>query len=174
LISVDTDAIADRVSKKLPRIDSVDVVRRWPHSIELRVTERKPVLLIEKDAKFIEVDDAGVRFATVDKAPRGVPLLELTVNRSPAGKRFPVSRLVREAVVVHRALPAAVAGEARIVRVGSYDSISVELRGGRTVMWGSGEDGAAKSRALTALMKAVPGAGYFDVSAPTAPAASGS
>ena len=41
-------------------------------------------------------------------------------------------------------------------------------------MWGSGEDGPAKARALTALMKASPKAGHFDVSAPTAPAASGS
>ncbi|HET6857167.1 MAG TPA: FtsQ-type POTRA domain-containing protein, partial [Streptomyces sp.] len=45
LISVDTDAIEDRLRRKLPRIDSVDVVRSWPHGIGLKVTERKPVLL---------------------------------------------------------------------------------------------------------------------------------
>jgi len=58
--------------------------------------------------------------------------------------------------------------------VGSYDGITVELSGGRDVMWGSEEDGSLKASVLTALMKARPGAAHFDVSAPTAPAASGS
>lgn len=174
LISVDTDGIEARVRQKLPRIDSVEAVRSWPHGITLNVVERKPALLIEKGAKFIEVDAGGVRFATVENAPKGVPLLELTVTQSPAQQRFTSTRLVREAVAIRRALPGKVAADTRTLHVRSYDSISLELSGGRTVMWGSSEDGAAKARALTALMKAVPKADHFDVSAPTAPAASGS
>ncbi|MFB6982247.1 cell division protein FtsQ/DivIB [Streptomyces scopuliridis] len=174
LISVDTDAIETRLLRKLPRIDSVEVVRSWPNGIGLKVIERKPALLLEKGAKFIEVDAGGVRFATVEKAPRDVPLLELAVDRSAGTQRFGTERLMREAVRVRAEVPEKVAGDIRVVRVRSYDSISLELTGGRTVMWGSGEDGTAKARALTALMKAVPRAGHFDVSAPTAPAASGS
>ncbi|MFE2036519.1 cell division protein FtsQ/DivIB [Streptomyces scopuliridis] len=174
LISVDTDGIEARLRRKLPRIDSVEVVRSWPNGIGLKVIERKPALLIEKGAKFIEVDAGGVRFATVEKAPKGVPLLELTVDQSAGTQRFGTERLMREAVRVRAELPENVAGDIRVVRVRSYDSISLELTGGRTVMWGSGEDGTAKARALTALMKAVPKAGHFDVSAPTAPAVSGS
>ena len=90
LISVNTDAIADRMRQKLRRIDSVDVIRagRTDRSEGHRT---QAGLLIEKGANFIEVDGGGVRFATVDKAPRGVPLLELDGNRSPAGRRFPMS-----------------------------------------------------------------------------------
>ncbi|MFJ2672317.1 cell division protein FtsQ/DivIB [Streptomyces sp. NPDC088551] len=174
LISVDTDGIEARLRRKLPRIDSVEVIRSWPNGIGLKVIERKPALLLEKGAKFIEVDAGGVLFATVEKAPKDVPLLELTVDRSAGTQRFGTERLMREAVRVRAELPEKVAGDIRVVRVRSYDSISLELTGGRTVMWGSGEDGTAKARALTALMKAVPKAGHFDVSAPTAPAASGS
>ncbi|MFF3752111.1 cell division protein FtsQ/DivIB [Streptomyces sp. NPDC002018] len=174
LISVDTDGIEARLRRKLPRIDSVEVARSWPHGIRLKVIERKPVLLIEEGRKFIEVDRSGVRFAEVEKAPPGVARLELTVDRSTAPRRFGTDRLVLEAVRVRSELPGKVAGDTRRVRVRSYDSISLGLTGGRTVMWGSAEDGAAKARALTALMKAAPEAGYFDVSAPTAPAASGS
>ncbi|MFE2019523.1 cell division protein FtsQ/DivIB [Streptomyces sp. NPDC059499] len=172
LISVDTDAMADRLRQKLPRIDSVDVVRSWPHGIGLKVTERKPVLLVEKGAKFIEVDAKGVRFATVDEAPRHVPLLELESDRSPSLRRFGSDRLLREAVRVAGGLPAHLAGETKAVRISSYDSVVLELTRGRTVMWGSGEEGPVKARVLTALMKAAPKAGHFDVSAPTAPAAS--
>ncbi|WP_411085552.1 cell division protein FtsQ/DivIB [Streptomyces sp. 061-3] len=174
MVSVDTDAIADRLRQKLPRIDSVDVVRSWPHGIGLKVTERKPVLLMKKDTKFIEVDVKGVRFATVDRAPKRVPLLELTPDQSASLRRFGSGRLVREAVRVAGELPGAVAKDTRVVRVTSYDSISLELTGDRTVIWGSGEEGPVKARVLTALMKAAPKAGHFDVSAPTAPAVSGS
>lgn len=174
LISVDTDAIEARLRHNLPRIDAVDVVRSWPHRIGIEVTERKPVLLIEKGAKFIEVDAKAVRFATVDKAPKGVPLLELAVDRSPSLRRFGPDRLLAEAVRVRGELPGKVAADTRAVTVRSYDFISLELSGDRTVVWGSGEDGQAKARALTALMKAEPTARHFDVSAPTAAAASGS
>ncbi|MET9736243.1 FtsQ-type POTRA domain-containing protein [Streptomyces sp. NPDC006458] len=178
LVSVDTAAIEARLRRELPRVDSVEAVRSWPNGISLKVVERTPVLLVENGGKFIEVDDEGVRFATVSKAPKDVPVLELTVSRSTSAaaslRRFDERRLTREAVRVARALPDAVARDARVVEVRSYDAISVELRGGRTVAWGSSEKGHAKARTLSALMKATPGARHFDVSVPTAPASSGS
>ncbi|MFD8007212.1 cell division protein FtsQ/DivIB [Streptomyces mirabilis] len=177
LISIDTDAVEARLRRKLPRIDSVDVVRSWPHGIGLKVTERTPVLILKNTGnggKYIEVDAKGVRFATVSAAPRGVPTLELAVSKPAVLRRFPVDRLVREAVGVAGDIPAAVRRDTRIVKVRSYDSISLELSGGRSVEWGSGEKGRAKARTLTALMKAAPGARHFDVSAPIAPASSGS
>jgi cell division protein FtsQ len=171
MISVDSGAVEDRLRQALPRIDTIDVVRSCPHGIGLKVTERKPVLLIEKGAKFIEVDRQGVRFATVAKAPGGVPRLELTAQRSPSLRRFGEQRLLDEAVRVTGELAPAQARNLTTVKVTSFDSITLELTRGRSVFWGSGEDNAAKSRALLALMKAVPDARHFDVSAPSAPAA---
>ncbi|GGV15602.1 cell division protein FtsQ [Streptomyces griseoflavus] len=178
LISVDTGAIEARIAKALPRIDTIDVVRTWPHEITLKVTERTPVLLVHKEGKFIEVDDEGVRFATVSKAVKGVPELKWeTPGRGSASaslRRFGEDRLVRAAVRVAGALPDPVAGATRSVKVRSYDDISLELADGRTVDWGSSEKGAEKGRTLGALMKAEPRARHFDVSVPTAPASSGS
>ncbi|MET8243487.1 FtsQ-type POTRA domain-containing protein [Streptomyces sp. NPDC005202] len=178
LISVDTDAIAARLRHELPRIDSVDVVRSWPHGIGLKVVERTPVLVEKKGGNFIEVDDAGVRFAVVSRAPKGVPVLELSLSRASSAaaslRRFGESRLVREAVTVAGRIPAEVARETRVVKVRTYDDISLELNDGRTVAWGSSEKSGEKARTLTALMKAARGARHFDVSVPTAPASSGS
>ncbi|MGW6691668.1 cell division protein FtsQ/DivIB [Streptomyces sp. NPDC054961] len=174
MVSVDTDEIEARLRGRLPRIDSVDVVRAWPHGIGLKVTERKPVLLIKKDAGFEEVDASGVRFDTVATAPGGVPVLELSADRSPSGRRFDEERLLHEAVGIAGGLPEAIRKETVRVTVGSYDSVVLELTRGRTVAWGSGEQGDAKGRALTALLKASPKADRFDVSVPTAPAVSGS
>ncbi len=177
LISVDTGGIEARLRAKLPRIHTVDVVRSWPHGIGLKVVERTPVLIVQKGGKFVEVDDEGVRFATVSRAPKSVPALELRLARGSAAaslRRFGEARLVREAVRVADAVPAAVARETATVEVRSYDDILLLLSGGRTVAWGSSERGALKARTLTALMKAAPDARHFDVSVPTAPASSGS
>lgn len=178
LVSVDTGAIEKRAAEKLPRIDTIDVIRSWPDEIELNVTERTPVLLVHQGGKFVEVDDDGVRFATVDKAPKGVPALELDISRTGSAaashRRFGEDRLVREAVRVAGAVPESLIPDTRSVKVRSYDDISLELTDGRTVDWGSSEKGKRKGRALTALMKAEPGARHFDVSVPSAPASSGS
>ncbi|MFE5398470.1 cell division protein FtsQ [Streptomyces sp. NPDC056568] len=178
LVSVDTEAIEARLRKELPRIDEIEAERSWPHGIELKVKERTPVLVVEKGRKFVEVDAEGVRYATVSRAPKGVPELQLKPARSGSAaaslRRFDEDRLVVEAVRAAGRLPDAVARDARVVKVLSYDDISVELSGGRTVAWGSGEQGARKAGALTALMKAAPRARHFDVSVPTAPASSGS
>ncbi|MCX2179331.1 FtsQ-type POTRA domain-containing protein [Streptomyces sp. SKN60] len=172
LVSVDTDAIAARLRAELPRIDSVDVVRSWPHGIGLKVTERRPVLLLENGGKFDEVDAGAVRFATVTTPPRGVPRLVIDAAASPSLRRFDTERLLTAAVGVTGELPEKIAQDVRVVRITSFDSITLELGKGRSVFWGSGEDGPVKARVLTALMKATPKAGHFDVSAPTAPASS--
>lgn len=174
LISVDTGAIETRLRQKLPRVDTVEVTRSWPHTIALHVSERRPVLVMKKGAKFDEVDAKGVRFATVAQPPAGIAQLELTASQSPSVRRFGAARLVLEAVRVTGELPPAVAKETRSVRVSSYDSVTLELAGGRSVLWGSEEEGELKGRTLSALMKARPKSVHFDVSAPTAPAVSGS
>ncbi|MFK4110084.1 cell division protein FtsQ/DivIB [Streptomyces sp. NPDC002176] len=178
LASVDTDAVQARLRGKLRRIDTVEVARSWPHGITLKVTERVPVLLAREKGAFTEIDREGVPFATVGKAPRGVPMLELAASRKGSGaaslRRFGTGRLVREAVRVAGSLPPAVARDTGTVKVASFDAITLELGNGRTVAWGSGEQGRAKARALTALMKAAPDARHFDVTVPTAPASAGS
>ncbi|MFH8569656.1 cell division protein FtsQ/DivIB [Streptomyces sp. NPDC017993] len=174
LATVDTDEMAARLRARLPRIRTVEIVRSWPHTIGLKVTERKPELLMRSGGKFVEVDVEGVRFATVGTAPRHVPLLEMAASDSPSLHRFGIDRLRRAAVGIARALPEAVRKDVRQIRVQSYDSITLELAGDRTVAWGSGEQGARKAKVLTALLKAAGDARHFDVSVPSAPAASGS
>lgn len=174
LLSVDTGAVRRRLLAALPRIDQVAVTRRWPHTISVKVTERTPSAVLKGNGKYTEVDREGVRFATVDHAPRGVPLVQLVPVQSASLRHFGTKGLLRAAIVVAGDLPDSLRGRATAIRVRSYDGITVELSGGRDVMWGSQEDGPRKAAVLTALMKAEPRATHFDVSAPTAPAASGS
>ncbi|NUS13241.1 MAG: FtsQ-type POTRA domain-containing protein [Streptomyces sp.] len=174
LVSVDTGAVRERLLKALPRLKDARVHRSWPHTVRIEVTERTPSAILKSGGKFTEVDRDGVRFATVDTAPRGVPLVELTPAQTASYRHFGTNRLLQAAITVAGRLPDSLAGRATAIRVRSYDAITVELTGGRDVMWGSSEDCDAKAAVLTALMKAEPHASHYDVSAPTAPAASGS
>ena len=174
LATVDKAAIAHRITGELPRVARAEVVRSWPDGIGLKVTERRPELLMKSAGKYVEVDAEGVRFATVGTPPKGVPLLELEAERSASLRHFGASRLRREAVRATADLPESLHRATRAVKVASYDSITLRLTGGRTVLWGSSERGKAKAKSLTALMKAAEDASHFDVSVPSAPAATGS
>lgn len=172
LVSVDTDAITSRLTGRLRRIDHVVVERSWPHTIALKIVERTPAALLENDGNYTEVDAGGLRYATVENAPSGVPLVELRLARGAGYRHFGTKALLRSAVEVADDLPDAVRRQARVIRVRSYDGISIRLSGDRTVVWGSSENGARKAAVLTALMKAAGDADHFDVSAPTSPAVS--
>jgi len=103
-----------------------------------------------------------------------VPIVEMQVADSPSLDRFGRQRLRESAVRVAGALSESVRRDTRTILVRSYDSVTLELTGGRTVLWGSAERGVAKTKALAAVMKAERDARYFDVSVPSAPAASSS
>ncbi|RKN06103.1 cell division protein FtsQ/DivIB [Streptomyces radicis] len=173
MASLDKGAIGDRLLAELPRLASVDVVRGWPHGVALKVTERSPAVLIATGGAFREVDGEGVVFGERAEALPGVPLLELELTESPSLRRFGEDRVRAEAVSVVDALPGSVREDLRVVRVASFDAITLELSGDRVVRWGSAEDSDAKATALAAVMNAADGARHFDVSAPSAPAASG-
>lgn len=172
MVTLDKDAVERRLRQRLPRVRSVEVVRSWPHGVSVRVVERRPALQQRDGGRYHEVDVTGTRYATVDEPLRGIPLLEMDARRSPSLRHFGVARLRREAAEVVAALPRSLASRLRLVRVRSFDDITLELTDGRTVRWGSGEHGGAKAKSLSALMKAEKNAVHFDVSVPSAPVAS--
>lgn len=174
LVSVDKGAAQRRLRAALPRVREVQAARSWPHEITLKVTERRPELVMESAGKYVEVDGEGVRFATVGKRPKKVPLLVMEPERGESLRHFGAARLRREAARAAAALPESVHRATRTVRVRSFDDITMELTKDRTVRWGSSERGSDKAKSLTALMKAGQDADHFDVTVPSAPASSAS
>lgn len=172
MAALDKGAISQRVLRELPRVQSVEVVRSWPSGVGLKITERQAEVLLPSGDGFTEVDAEGVAFAELPEAVAGVPLLQLDLADGAGLRRFGEDRILRGAVEVAAALPEEVREQTEAIWVRSYDGISLELTGNRTVVWGSPEYPEAKVTALTAVMKALPDAGHFDVSVPSAPAAS--
>ncbi|MQS11846.1 FtsQ-type POTRA domain-containing protein [Streptomyces kaniharaensis] len=173
LARVDLDAVRHRV-EAIPRVAGAEVWRGWPHTLQVKVTQRRAVAAVKgEDGQFTQVDAGGVSFATEAAPPAGVPVVQLQLSQQANDVDGVISRpqLVQGAVSVAAGLPAEVAQRAGALLVHSYDDIELQLSGGATVRWGSPEQNDRKARVLLALMSQK-GTNY-DVSAPDAPAVSG-
>ncbi|MGW3229644.1 cell division protein FtsQ/DivIB [Kitasatospora sp. NPDC001095] len=173
LARVDLDDVRHRV-EAIPRVAGAEVWRGWPHTLRVKVVERKAVAAVKgDDGQFTQVDAGGVSFATEPAPPEGLPVVELRLSQQANDADGVISRsqLVQGAVAVAAGLPPEVAKRAGSVLVHSYDDIELQLSGGATVRWGSPEQIDRKARVLVALMKQK--GTNFDVTAPEAPAVSG-
>ena len=158
LASVDLEMIAARVETLAP-VKSADVSRAWPDRVHIAVEERVPVAVVERDGVFRALDADGVQFTTFRSAPPGLPVV-----RSSAGTR---TEALAEAATVVSVLPEDIARRVRYVEVRTVDTISLRLRNGRTVLWGSADQSASKAEVLAVLMEQQ--ASVYDVSVPAAP-----
>ncbi|WP_051829664.1 MULTISPECIES: cell division protein FtsQ/DivIB [Streptomyces] len=173
LARVDLDVVRHRV-EAIPRVAKAEVWRGWPHTLQVKVVERRAVAAVKgEDGQFTQVDAGGVSFATEAAPPEGVPVVELRLSQQANDVDGVISRpqLVQGAVAVAAGLPPEVAKRAGAVLVHSYDDIELQLSGGATVRWGSPEQNDRKARVLMALMNQK--GTNFDVTAPEAPAVSG-
>lgn len=158
LVRIDTAAIEARV-EALAAVRSAAVTRLWPDQILIEIQEREVVATVEVGGRIRGMDAGGVLFRDYPKAPRQLPRIrtELQVDTDT----------LREAGAVVAALPRAVARSVSFVSVESIDRISLVLRDGRVVLWGSAEESVDKARVLEKLL--AKRARYYDVSVPGLP-----
>lgn len=158
LVRLDTDAVAERVTA-LAAVRTVEVVRRWPGTVEIAVRERAPAAVVRKGADWLLVDRGGVAFALDRRRPDGLPVLDAP---SGAGRAQ-----LRSALDVLDSLPAAVRSDVREVSVVSAEEVTLRLSKGRSVVWGSTERAERKAAVLSVLLSRK--ASVYDVSAPDTP-----
>ncbi len=158
LATVDLDAVADRVGELAPVAD-VDVSRAWPDQVRIDVVERVAVAVVERDGAVRGVDESGVVFRSYPERPVGLPLLR-------SGPDTPADALAESTRVIE-ALPAQIAAEVDYLEVESVDTITLRLRDGRRVLWGSAEQSGDKARVLAVLLEQE--ASAYDVSVPGQP-----
>lgn len=158
LVLVDLAAVEARV-QALAEVRDAAVTRHWPDTVTVEVEERTPVAVVEIGGGLRGLDVEGVVFREFRSVPAGLPRVETPVDTSRDA--------LREAAAVVSALPGDIAGRVDHVEVSTVDQISLALRDGRTVVWGSAEQSDIKAEVLMALLEQ-PGATY-DVSVPGQP-----
>jgi len=162
LARVDLDAIRARV-EALAVVRDAQVTRTWPDRVLIDVDERVPIAVIEIGGRIRGMDEEGVVFRDYPKPPPGLPQV-----RTSADTR---SDALREAAMVVEALPAEISRRVDHVEVATVDQISLVLRDGTNVVWGSAEESEAKAEVLAGLLHQP--ARTYDVSVPGQPTTTG-
>jgi cell division protein FtsQ len=158
LAKVDLAAVADRV-EELPPVAEVDVSRAWPDRIRIDVTERTPVAVVDHGGRLRGVDAEGVMFRDYLSRPTDLPVLRIATSTQPDA--------LAEAAKVVEVLPDPIAARVQYVMVNTVDTISLRLRSGQTVRWGSAEQSPLKADVLAVLLEQK--ATVYDVSVPGQP-----
>jgi cell division protein FtsQ len=156
LARVDTGAVADHVSA-LPGVERVAVVRSWPNTLRITITERHGVAVVQRSGAYWLVDPDAVVFQRVSARPK-LPVLDL----AGVGPGSPTTTAALAAVT---ALPPRLLAGVATVTAPTPEQVTLTLADGRTVFWGGGEDSAAKASVLGALLGR-PGR-HYDVSTPS-------
>ncbi len=159
LARVDTGAVESRVAAAAD-VAHVSVDRRWPGTLVVDATTRTPVLAVRGDSGALKVVDIeGVAFATVERAPTGVPVIHSdTGTVSRAG--------VSAALDVLSTLPRGLADRVTDLGVSAADVVTFSI-GSTDVVWGTAERPELKSEVVAALLERHPH--VIDVSAPDTP-----
>jgi cell division protein FtsQ len=163
LATVDLDAVRARVEAMAP-VKSADVSREWPDRVLVRIQERTPIAVAEVGDRLRALDADGVLFRDYRRAPAGLPHVLTSIDTS--------SEALQEAARVVSALPTDLTERVDHVQVETVDKISLALRDGRTVVWGTADQSADKARVLAVLLRLKPQKVY-DVSVPGSPVTSG-
>jgi cell division protein FtsQ len=151
-------AIAARVESLAP-VKAVDVSRSWPNTVRIAVLEREAVAVVERDGVVRGLDSEGILFREYRSVPDGLPVVRISAaTRTEA---------LAEAALVVDALPDDLAARVDHLVVETVDSISLQLRNGRTIFWGSAADSQNKAEVLAVLLEQK--ASLYDVSVPAQP-----
>lgn len=157
LALIDVRAVAHRVVG-LPAVARVRVSQAFPTTLRIAVTQRVPVLALPNApgaSGYRLVDATGVVVATVPTPPVGLPVVQVATG--------PGAPTMAQALAVLGALPAPLLATVTAVQAPTPDSITLLLRGGRSIIWGSTAHPRAKVQILAVLLRQ-PGR-IFDVSA---------
>ena len=159
LALVDLDRADARVAS-LAEVKSVDVTRTWPDGVRIEVVERTAVAVVELAGRLRGLDPDGVVFRDYKAAPKGMPRVR------PSGTAG--TDALKEAATVVAALPKDLASRVDHVEVETVDQITLVLRDGRQVLWGSAEESELKAEVVDKLLAAQK-ASFYDVSVPGNP-----
>jgi cell division protein FtsQ len=167
LIDVDPKSVAARV-ESLPWVAHAVVVRHWPDSVTILVTERVPLGSVARPGGGVALVDASGRVLAWQATTAGLVLVAPVTPGRP-GTVLPAA--ARPALAVASALPTTLAGRVQRVTANSLGMVTLGLGKGVSAALGSTQDLAAKLVAVASVLAGVHvrGPAVIDVTVPDEP-----
>ena len=160
LVLLDTANVVERV-EELRLVEEAEVRRSWPATLEVAVTEREPVLSVQTDEGYQLVDHAGVWIEDAAERPADQPTVQVR------GEVYG-NTAVADAATVRQHLDEHLLQELTEIDARDSEAISLELRDGANVQWGSVHRSQDKAEVLVTLLEEHPPTDelHYDVSSP--------
>jgi cell division protein FtsQ len=164
LLSVDTGAVTRRV-EAIGDVASASVTEDWPDHLAITVNERVPVMAVKMaDGSYDLVDPTGVIVRNTKAKPAALPVLVTSLTGSALRGDPGVTAAADVLAELQPWLARQVAEVTAAAVPAGPRQVTLSLRDGKTVQWGSAGNAAQKNRELSVLL---PGqARDVDVSAP--------
>lgn len=164
LLSVDTGAVTRRV-EAISNVASATVTEDWPDRLVIAVTERVPVMAVRMaDGSYDLVDKSGVIVRSAPARPPALPLLETALPGSALRGAPSVTAAAQVLAELRPWLAKEVTRVSAAPVPAGPEQVTLGLRDGTTVQWGSPDGAAQKNRELAILRGTR--AHVIDVSAP--------
>jgi cell division protein FtsQ len=164
LLSVDAGAVTRRV-ESIGDVASATVSEDWPDHLAITVTERVPVMAVRMaSGDYDLVDPTGVIVRYAKARPAALPLFVTSLPGSALRGNAQVTAVADVLGELQPWLARQVAKVTAAAVPAGPQQVTLSLRDGKTVQWGSAGDAAQKNRELSILL---PGqVRDVDVSAP--------
>jgi cell division protein FtsQ len=160
LARINTAAVARRV-ERITQVQTARVSRHWPDAVVITIQERTPALAVASGGGYALIDKFGVVVRRVARRPAGMVLLASSPSAVASLRGSPA---VMAAVTVLQQLPEPILALVRAVSGRSAATVTLDLRGGITVLWGGTDRPEPKAAELAILMRTR--ATYYDLSDP--------
>jgi cell division protein FtsQ len=174
LLLLSTERVGERVAG-LPWVRRARVTRRLPDTVRVKVTERRPAMVLSTAGAKWTLDRAG-RVLGQGAAGRALPVLGGVRTDDVAPGEILSGGEVGAALEVWTSLPRALRNRVAGIFAPSPERITLALDDDTVVRYGAAESMAAKSSVLRALLARVRAEGtsvaYVDVRVPASPAVS--
>jgi len=163
LVQVNPGEIQRRLNG-LAEITAVSVTRSWSGTVTLQITETQPLAAMRDGDRYLLVGADGAVLQSVSQRPAGLPLVD------HAASTVDVDPSAQAAVAVAGALPDALLRHVDTVSATTPSAVTVLLRNGTVVTWGTPEASDVKADTVLLLLRQERQAQRYDVSVPGSPA----
>lgn len=139
----------------IPYIKSVNIRRKFPKNIEIKIVERKPLLYIQKSSNFLVIDEEGFVLEKKDENKEEKPILMgLNIKNIELGENlFSIYGSNGIIEFVQETISLKLLNKFNRVDFKTKDNIVIELKDGVVVAFGEMDNIVYKLRLLDEVLK---------------------
>jgi cell division protein FtsQ len=152
MISVDPASIKLRLEAAFPWIDTATVTPSWPHTVSIRVVERRPVAVVASTNGVLVLVDLTGRRLGLARPGQTLPRIEYTATIGGQTSPGQISGAAEPGLLVAATLPPAFAWQVSVIQVSPIGWVALHLDTPVTFLLGPASNLGAKYEDVAAVI----------------------